>query len=94
MTITSKPWSFIKSLNIKNRQFSLIIILVFILLLNLSYKYIQYLDFKYENVFETKAEIVNIYKKDKYDILKLKSSNFEFFANIKKDESLKISLIL
>jgi len=88
MTITSKIWSFIKSLNIKNRQFSLIIILVFILLLNLSYKYMQYLDFKYENIFETKVEIVNIYKKDKYDILKLKSSNFEFFANVKKDENI------
>jgi len=88
MIITSKLLSFIRSLNIKNRQFTLILILIFILLLNLSYKYMQYLDFKHENIFETKVEVANIYKKDKYDILKLKSSNFEFFTNVKKDESL------
>jgi len=88
MIITSELLSFIRSLNIKNRQFTLILILIFILLLNLSYKYMQYLDFKHENIFEAKVEVANIYKKDKYDILKLKSSNFEFFTNVKKGESL------
>ncbi|RBQ30711.1 competence protein [Arcobacter sp. FW59] len=77
------------SLNINNRQLIFISILIFILLSNLAYQYSKYLEFKYENVFETKAEISNIYRKDNYDILKLKTPDFEFFANINKDEDLK-----
>ncbi|WP_418185675.1 ComEC/Rec2 family competence protein [Aliarcobacter vitoriensis] len=77
------------SLNINNRQLIFISILIFVLLSNLAYQYSKYLEFKYENVFETKAEISNIYRKDNYDILKLKTPDFEFFANINKDEDLK-----
>ncbi|RBQ26665.1 ComEC/Rec2 family competence protein [Arcobacter sp. CECT 9188] len=76
-------------LNINNRQLIFISILIFVLLSNLAYQYSKYLEFKSENVFETKAEITNIYRKDNNDILKLKTSDFEFFATITKDETLK-----
>ncbi|WP_026804449.1 ComEC/Rec2 family competence protein [Aliarcobacter lanthieri] len=77
------------SLNIKNRQLVFIFILIFVFLSNMIYQYSNYFEFKSENVFEIRAEVINIYKKDKYDILKLKTSDFEFFTIITKDETLK-----
>ncbi|WP_151947375.1 ComEC/Rec2 family competence protein, partial [Aliarcobacter butzleri] len=52
-------------------------------------EYGKYLEFIDEEVFETKVEVLNIYQKDDFDILKLKSLNFEFFTNMPKNEEIK-----
>ncbi|MDN5125634.1 ComEC/Rec2 family competence protein [Aliarcobacter butzleri] len=74
---------------IKSKQIVTIFILFFALLINILLEYSKYLEFIDEEVFETKVEVLNIYKKDDKDILKLKSSNFEFFTNMPKNEEIK-----
>ena len=70
---------------IKSKQIVTIFILFFALLINILLEYSKYLEFIDEEVFETKVEVLNIYEKDDFDILKLKSSNFEFFTNMPKN---------
>lgn len=74
---------------IKSKQIVTIFILFFALLINIILEYSKYLEFIDEEVFETKVEVLNIYEKDDKDILKLKSSNFEFFTNMPKNEEIK-----
>ncbi|MDH1976168.1 ComEC/Rec2 family competence protein [Aliarcobacter butzleri] len=74
---------------IKSKQIVTIFILFFALLINILLEYSKYLEFIDEEVFETKVEVLNIYEKDDKDILKLKSSNFEFFTNMPKNEEIK-----
>ena len=74
---------------IKSKQIVTIFILFFALLINILLEYSKYLEFIDEEVFETKVEVLNIYQKDDFDILKLKSSNFEFFTNMPKNEEIK-----
>ncbi|MCT7593482.1 ComEC/Rec2 family competence protein [Aliarcobacter butzleri] len=74
---------------IKSKQIVTIFILFFALLINILFEYGKYLEFIDEEVFETKVEVLNIYQKDDKDILKLKTSNFEFFTNMPKNEEIK-----
>lgn len=74
---------------IKSKQIVTIFILFFALLINILLEYSKYLEFIDEEVFETKVEVLNIYQKDDFDILKLKTSNFEFFTNMPKNEEIK-----
>ena len=57
-------------------------ILIFIFLLNIIYEYLKYVDFKDEEIYETKASIVNIYNKKDYHILKLNDNDMDFFVSI------------
>lgn len=74
---------------IKSKQIVTIFILFFALLINILFEYSKYLEFIDEEVFETKVEVLNIYQKDDFDILKLKTSNFEFFTSIPKNQEIK-----
>ncbi|WP_323665411.1 ComEC/Rec2 family competence protein [Aliarcobacter butzleri] len=74
---------------IKSKQIVTIFILFFALLINIFLEYSKYLEFIDEEVFETKVEVLNIYQKDDFDILKLKTSNFEFFTSIPKNQEIK-----
>lgn len=74
---------------LENRQIYLIFCLLLIFILNVSLEYNRYTDFKDENIIETEAYVLNIYSKDKFDILKLKSDKFDFFASVNKNEELK-----
>ncbi len=78
-------------IKIKNysKQIVSIILLILIFLINLSIEYNKYLDFIDEEIYETKVEVLNIYKKPTYNILRLKAQNFDFFANIDKSEDIK-----
>lgn len=71
-----------------------IILLIFIFLINLSIEYNKYLDFIDEEIYETNVEVLNIYEKPTYNILRLKAQNFEFFTNIDKSENIKKSDLL
>ncbi|MGE4383585.1 MAG: ComEC/Rec2 family competence protein [Arcobacter sp.] len=72
----------------KSKQILTILFLFFIFLLNLSIEYSKYLDLIEEEIFETQVEVLNIYQKDDFDILKLKASNFDFFTSFPKDEKI------
>ena len=65
------------------------IILLFIFTINLSIEYSKYLDFTNEEIFETKVEVLNVYEKPKYNILRLKAQDFSFFTKIDKSENIK-----
>jgi len=77
-----------------NKQILAILFLLFLFLLNISIEYSKYLDFIDEEIYETKVEVLNTYEKSTYIILRLKSSNFDFFANIDKSEDIKKSDVL
>ncbi|MAD41012.1 MAG: competence protein [Arcobacter sp.] len=69
-------------------------ILFIIFLINISIEYSKYKEVVYEEVFETQVKIINIYEKDKINVLRLKNKNFEFFTSIEKDSNLhKLDLI-
>jgi competence protein ComEC len=72
-----------------NKQFLLILILILIFLINISIEYSKYLELIDEEIYETKVEVLNIYEKPTYKILRLKAKNFDFFTNIDKIENIK-----
>jgi competence protein ComEC len=57
---------------------------LFIFILNLSYKYIEYKSFISKSQFIT-AKIVNQYKKKNYWVLKLKNNKLEFYTTTRDD---------
>ena len=63
--------------------------LLFDFMINILYNYFSYKELKKEYIFETKAEVLNIYPKEKFDVIKLKGDGFEFFASFSKDENIK-----
>jgi competence protein ComEC len=69
-------------------------VLFLIFLVNISIEYVKYQEVVYEEVYETKAEIINIYEKEKKDIIRLKNKDFEFFTSISKDSNLNKSDLL
>jgi len=57
------------------------LILLSIFSINIFFQYYSYKDFKSEEIYTTKATVINIYNKQKYKILKLKTHNFIFFTS-------------
>lgn len=55
------------------KKIQIILLLIFIFFINVSIEYSRFLDFKDEDIFEVKAEILNIYPKENFDILKFKT---------------------
>lgn len=78
-----------KIIEFKNEVY-FILFLLLIFFVNISLKYIDFQNFKEETVFVSKATVLKIYKKEKFDILKLKSEDFEFFGTISKNEDIEI----
>lgn len=69
-------------------------VLFIIFLVNISIEYSKYQEVVYEEVYETQVEIVNIYAKEKTDILRLKNKDFEFFTKVVKNSELnKLDLL-
>lgn len=83
-------------INIKNynKEFLVILLLFFVFIINISIEYSKYLDFIDEEIYEVKAEVLNIYEKPTNNILRLKAQNFDFFVNIDKSEDVKKSEVL
>lgn len=78
-------------IKLQNKKILTITILIFLFLINLSIEYAKYLDLIDEEIYETKVEVLNIYKKDNFDILRVKADNFDFFTNVNKNENIKKS---
>lgn len=74
----------------KNELLFFIFLILSIFLINIFYEYSKYKDIKEDEVFLSKATILNIYKKHNYDIYKLKTINNEIvFTKLNKQIDLK-----
>lgn len=65
----------------------ILIILISFFLINISIVYNNYLDFKDEEIYESKAQILNIYYKEDFNILKLEDKNLTFYTSVNKNEN-------
>lgn len=72
--------------NSKEYRLALLFFLI-IFLLNLSYTYIHYLEFKKDKVYEGIYTVLNIYPKQNSNILKLKDSKISFYTKVKKNSN-------
>lgn len=63
-------------------------LLLFIFLFNLFLHYQDFKNFTKNEIFSTTGIIINIYKKEKYDVLKIETKNFSFFTSIPKNNDL------
>ncbi|MEN5386619.1 ComEC/Rec2 family competence protein [Aliarcobacter skirrowii] len=84
----------IQNLQISKNSLFFTFFLLFVFMINILYNYFSYKELKKEYIFETKAEVLNIYPKEKFDVIKLKGDGFEFFASFSKDNNFeKLDLI-
>lgn len=74
---SKKEWSYF---------FILTLITLFLSLFFVKYNYSLFIK---DEVYKVNTSILNIYKKDSYDVLKLKTNNFEFFTSINKNHGFK-----
>ena len=79
----------IQNLQISKNSLLFTLFLLFVFTINILFNYLSYKELKKEYIFETKAEVLNIYPKEKFDVIKLKGDGFEFFASFSKDENIK-----
>ena len=61
------------------------LLLFFIFLINISIEHKKYEELTYEEIFETKVSVLNIYDKKDYQVLKLKADNFIFYTSLDKE---------
>lgn len=73
----------------RKERFYFIALSFFLFGLNLFFVYNDYKTFKTNEVFKTDAQILNIYEKESFTTLKLKSDSFSFFTSVNKGHSLK-----
>lgn len=75
----------------------LIIILSIIFSINLFFKYQDYLEFKKDILYDTKATVINIYPKPTHNIIRLKTPSFEVFTSTKEqflqNDTIQLTLI-
>ena len=79
----------IQNFQISKNSLFFTLFLLFVFMINILFSYFSYKELKNEYIFETKAEVLNIYPKEKFDVIKLKGDGFEFFASFSKDENIK-----
>lgn len=70
--------------NNKERVY-LFMVLLILFSINITFTFFQYKKFIENEVFQTDGNIVNIYKKDYYNILKIQTDNFIFFTSANKN---------
>lgn len=71
--------------NIYNKTILFIGFFLAFFTINISINYANYLDLIYEETYKVDAQVLNIYKKEDYNVLKLKTKNFNFFTSIPKE---------
>ncbi|WP_323587109.1 TsoY family (seleno)protein [Aliarcobacter butzleri] len=74
----------IQNLQISKNSLFFTLFLIFVFIINTLFSYFSYKELKNEYIFETKAEVLNIYPKEKFDVIKLKGDGFEFFASFSR----------
>ena len=78
-----------QNIQISKNSLFFTLFLIFVFIINTLFSYFSYKELKNEYIFETKAEVLNIYPKEKFDVIKLKGDGFEFFASFSKDDNIK-----
>lgn len=73
----------------KKDFFLLFTIIAFIGFFNIFHEYFKYKDLKEEELYQSSFEIMNIYKKDNFYVLKLENGDFSFFTSIPEDKTLE-----
>jgi len=73
--------------NKERKWFFFIISILF--LFNLLLHYLDFKHFTKHEVFSTKATVINIYPKEKYDVLKLQAKDFTFFTSSVDSSNIK-----
>lgn len=68
-----------------NKILVLWLLLAFIFIINVSMKFSNFLDFSYEEIHKDEVQVINIYKKQYFNVLKLKADDYEFFTSTPKD---------
>ena len=68
----------------------LIFVFFVIFFINILFEYLNFKDFKYNEVYVANAKVLNIYPKSKYQVVKLQTKKFVFFTSIKANIKLKI----
>lgn len=78
----------------KKQLISFLLILLAIFSFNIFYEYFKYKDFTKEEVYLDTYEILNIYEKEEFLVLKLQNEKLSFFTSIDKENSIeKLDLI-
>ncbi|RXJ88381.1 competence protein [Arcobacter sp. CECT 8983] len=73
----------------KKQLISFLLILLTIFSFNIFYEYFKYKDFTKEEVYLDTYEVLNIYEKEDFLVLKLQNEKLEFFTSIDKENSIK-----
>ncbi|NVJ52540.1 MAG: ComEC/Rec2 family competence protein [Campylobacteraceae bacterium] len=73
----------------KKQLASFLFIILSIFTFNLFYEYFKYKDFKKEEVYLDTYEVLNIYEKKDFLVIKLQNDKLEFFTSINKEEKLE-----
>jgi competence protein ComEC len=70
-------------------------IFLLILTLNILLNFQKFYDFKKDKIIQIKSEVLNIYPKNNYDVIKLKTSNFVYFTSTTKNHKFeKLDIIM
>ena len=81
----------------KKEWFYIIVFLLIIFFINISFEFFKYKKFKQEEIITKNFVLLNIYKKEKKNILKLKNNDFIFFTstqlNFNKQDKLQVTLL-
>jgi competence protein ComEC len=78
----------LKLANSKKEWFYLLSFLFIIIFFNFLFEYQKYKEFTKEELFQTNVKVLNIYKKEKFTTLKLRSDDFTFFTSVSKDTNI------
>ncbi|MFY4790374.1 hypothetical protein ACOTWR_10660 [Aliarcobacter butzleri] len=78
-----------QNIQISKNSLFFTLFLIFVFIINTLFSYFSYKELKNEYIFETKAEVLNIYPKEKFDVIKLKGDGFEFLPLFQKMKILK-----
>lgn len=70
----------------KREWFIFLILFSSVFISNILFVFIKFQDFKKEELYQTSAVILNIYVKNKFNVLKLKDEDLTFFTSISKDK--------
>jgi len=78
------------SLSLSSKDYKILLLIIAILFIyNITKSYIAFNAFKNEEVFSSNFEVMNIYKKEHFNVIKVKNDNFYFFTSLPKNVQVK-----
>lgn len=70
---------------------TIVVVLFFIVIftVNLSINFLKYLEVSFEEVYKDEVQVINIYEKEDFNVIKLKAKDYSYFTSIPKDFKVK-----